>query len=159
MTAARLREVLEYDRATGLFTHKVARSGVTAGSVAGSMSGGGYLYITVDGVKYGAHRLALLYVTGELQAEDIDHRNGLRADNRYANLRRAGRAINNQNRRFLRSDNTSGFTGVSQTPSGKWRARVSLQGRERHLGRFSTPEQAHAVALDARRALYPGCTL
>jgi hypothetical protein len=43
-----------------------------------------------------------------------------------------------------RSDNTSGFLGVSwDKRSQKWRAQISIDGRNRVLGAFATPEQAN----------------
>ena len=75
----------------------------------------------------------------------VDHMNGDGLDNRRANLRSATKSQNAMNSR-RRSDNTSGFKGVSLTTStGRWRALIVIGGRRRHLGYFE-----HAA--DAARA-------
>jgi hypothetical protein len=51
--------------------------------------------------------------------------------------------------------NTSGFKGVCRCrESGKWRASISKNGRWIHLGRFATPQAAHAAYADAARKLF-----
>lgn len=159
-TQKRLKEVLSYDPESGLFRWNVRRSGVRFQSVAGSKQKLGYIYINLDGAKYGAHRLAVLYMTGKFPDEDVDHINCDRADNRWCNLRAVTRRVNNQNRRVLRRDNATGFQGVSQTSDGlKWRARVMVDGKEVHVGRFMTKEQASEAYVIAKRKLHEGCTL
>lgn len=158
LTADRLRHVLSYDPETGRFTWSVRASGVRFGHQAGSIATNGYVYVKVDGQKYCAHRLAWLYVHGEWPNDEIDHINGTRADNRIANLRDVPRSVNNQNRLHLRSDNTSGFAGVSRTAEGRWRARACVGGQEVRLGHFDTPEAANEACVNAKRRLYAGFT-
>jgi hypothetical protein len=60
----RLRELLNNNPKTGIFTWRSApRRGVSAG-VAGHVKDNGYRYIGFDGVSHGAHRLAWLYMAG-----------------------------------------------------------------------------------------------
>ena len=67
ITYARLREVLHYDPATGAFTWlKTLSKRRKAGLSAGSLSSAGYILICIDDVRTRAHRLAWLYVTGEV---------------------------------------------------------------------------------------------
>lgn len=70
----------------------------------------------------------------------VDHINGNGLDNRRSNLRPATHVENMQNMK-IRSGNRSGFKGVSRA-LGKWRARIRLDGRQRHLGCFTTREAA-----------------
>jgi hypothetical protein len=67
LTHERVREVLDYNPATGVFVWKVSLSkNVKAGSDAGGIAKGtGYRYVTVDGVEIPAARLAWFYMTGE----------------------------------------------------------------------------------------------
>lgn len=78
---------------------------------------------------------------------EIDHVNGNRLDNRRSNLRFCTHAENCRNS-SIRSDNTSGYVGVSFDKSrNKWEAYINLDGNRRHLGRFETPGEA-AFAYD-----------
>ena len=78
--------------------------------------------------------------------ESVDHINGIKTDNRLANLRAANHAENMQNSR-LRSDNTSGFKGVTwDQRAGKWQAQVHMNGRCKFLGYFDKVEVAAAKA-------------
>ena len=161
LTAARLREVLSYDSEAGEFRWIRGRRGVGIGSLAGCVSGAGYVYVSVDGKKYLAHRLAWLYVHGAWPLNDIDHINCIRTDNRLANLRDVERHVNNQNRSGVRSDNkASRATGVSwHIHSRKWRSRIWLQGKEYRLGLFDTIDEAKACYLAAKRQMHAGCVI
>lgn len=77
LTAARLRELLEYDSATGAFHWKVNRGQkARIGSVAGWTDPFGHVHIHVDGRRFLAHRLAWLHVHGEWPKLNIDHKFG-----------------------------------------------------------------------------------
>ncbi len=56
------------------------------GSIAGDIDEDGLLQVEVEGQMYYAHHLAWLYVYGELPQTDIYHINGVKTDNRIANL-------------------------------------------------------------------------
>jgi hypothetical protein len=98
----------------------------------------------VDGHKYQEHILVWLAETGTFPERGLDHINGNRADNRFANLRLATAQQNNENI-GRRRDNTSGFRGVSLTKTGRWMAQIQSKGVKKHLGYFDTPEAAHAA--------------
>lgn len=70
----------------------------------------GYINLTIDGVKYGAHRMAFLYMEGYLPAK-VDHKDTIRTNNAWSNLRAADNAQNTWNA-GMKSSNTSGFKGV-----------------------------------------------
>jgi len=93
------------------------------------------------------HRLLM----GVPSSTGIDHKNGNGLDNRRRNLRTATTAQNNQNRR--RGAGRSKYIGVSWcSQTSRWRASIKVDGRFRHIGRFSFEEEA-AEAYDMR-ALY-----
>lgn len=159
LTAARLRELLHYEPETGVFTRAMHRGGGRkVGDVAGSLDKKGYRVIAIDGRAYKAHRLAWLYMTDRWPAEQIDHRNRQRADNRWRNLREADNAQNQQNI-GLRSNNSSGFHGVSwHRGQSKWCARITVDKRLRSIGYFRDPSEAGAAYAAAKRALHTFAT-
>lgn len=142
LTRARLQEVLDYDLASGVFIWRVQRRGHRIGAVAGTINPKGYRYICIDGVRYAAGRLAWLYMTGEWPKNLIDHKNTIRDDNRFCNLREATDSQNQAN--SVRNRGTSKFKGVHYYKSRKrWTASLSKNGRTIHLGYFDSPEAAH----------------
>ncbi|QOZ26170.1 HNH endonuclease [Bradyrhizobium sp. CCBAU 51753] len=90
LTQSDLRDVLDYDPDTGIFRWRVSPTNrVKAGAVAGWRHKEGYREIRIAGRNYLASRLAIFYVTGEWPAELIKYRNGVRDDDRFANLYQA----------------------------------------------------------------------
>lgn len=150
LTQARLKEVLKYDRKTGVFTWRTRLTNrVHVGDVAGSPEGK-YLAIGIDGRRYRAHRLAWFYVHGSWPKVDTDHKNGKHRDNRVSNLRDASRSLNMLNAKRAHRDSKSGLLGVVARNS-RWAAELMVGGKKRHLGVFSTPGEAHRAYLKARR--------
>jgi hypothetical protein len=150
LTQSRLKELLHYDPETGLFTWLVSTSNcVKVGDVAGSVSHG-YRIIKIDGKKYGAHRLAFLYITGNLPENDTDHINGIRDDNRWCNLREATRAENMQNKAPYKAG-TSKYPGVYwHKQRQKWVAQITINGKQKHIGLFETEEEAYSAYCAAK---------
>lgn len=150
-----LKELLDYSPDTGEFRWKVSRGAVvSAGDLAGNTQTGGYSQIKCRGHMYMAHRLAWLFTYGNWPKHHIDHKNGIRKDNRIANLRECSPTENGQNRNLGRK-NTSGFFGVSfYKPTSKWKAQIMLGGVKKHLGYYPTPEQAHQAYLEAKAKLH-----
>lgn len=161
LTPARLRELLDFDPETGVFVRRKSRGRPDlVGTPAGAMDARGYLEVYVAGRLHKAHRLAWLYVHGVWPDSEVDHLNGVRSDNRLANLRVVTRRLNRQNLRRASSHNKLGLLGVSPVcKSRKYQARIQLDGQQKHLGVFDTPEQAHQAYLEAKRRLHEGCTL
>lgn len=160
LTAQRLRELLDYDSTTGSLMWLGKRRGAQKDKPAGTIGSTGYRSIRIDGVIYSAHRLAWLHATGMWPAGIVDHINGNRSDNSLENLRDVSQAINRQNLKKANSDNKSGFLGVTRDHArGKWFAIIYVDKRKHNLGRFATPEEAHASYIEATRRLHPGCTI
>lgn len=154
LTAEKLRELLDYEPETGLFYWKVQRRCVHAGREAGSGDGRGYRKIWVSQRSYSAHRLAWMYVHGEWPQGHIDHINGLRSDNRIANLRVCTNADNGQNR-GINANNRSGFVGVSfHRQSHKWQAHINAQGKRHSLGEFDDKDDAAKAYAEAKLRLH-----
>lgn len=142
ITLAQVLEKYSYNPETGVFTRLIGIPGASAGTVAGGKNKDGYICIQISGKKVYAHRLAWLITNGEWPSAQIDHINRDKSDNRIANLRIADQSGNTINR-DIRSDNTSGVTGVSKFGNaGKWRARGHIAGRAVHIGVFADKDQA-----------------
>lgn len=156
LTAERLRELLDYNPATGVFTWKRKTGSKSAGSLAGTPHNGRYINIQVAGKQYRAHRLAWLWMTGSWPHAEVDHRIGL--SNAWENLRLVTRHANMQNQRRAHKRNSCGFLGVTKQGM-KYRPRLWVNGRNMSLGLFDTPEQAHAAYLSAKRTNHEGNTL
>lgn len=146
ITLQHLKDNLEYNPETGIFTRLIANSQNTkVGDQAGWKTVLGYIELKIDGVHYKAHRLAIFYMTGIYPADDVDHVNLNRSDNRFANLRSATRSQNQFNK-AISSKNKTGFKGVSfHKASQKFVAQGSFQGKSYHLGVFDDAEEASAA--------------
>ncbi len=153
LTQEKLKTVLHYNADTGEFTWLQRSKGRRKNGVAGWQSGKGYIAITLDYKKYRAHRLAWFWVHGEWPADEIDHINGIRDDNRLANLRSVTKSENARNKRRYKK-NKSGANGVSwYKPTGKWVAYLGLGGKRIHLGHFECKATAGYVAKHFRAKL------
>lgn len=161
LSAAILRELLDYDASTGVFTRKKAVARKTKiGAIAGWVDANGYVQITVNGKRYKGHRLAWMYVHGEFPSGVVDHINGNRADNRISNLRDVSMTENAHNRRCANRNSKTGLMGASlHRPSGRWKAQIRINYKSIHLGVFNTPEEVHRVYLEAKRKVHGGCTI
>lgn len=155
----RARELFIYDPESGLITRRKTTGGKPSGSIAGSLRSDGYVGIGVCGAEVLAHRLAWLLHHGVEPEQEIDHINGIRSDNRAANLRVVSRATNNQNRRKAHANNKLGVLGVQLDGSGLFRARIRVNKKLILIGRFDTAEAASKAYVSAKRELHDGGTL
>lgn len=99
------------------------------------------------------HRVVMGLSRGDGLA--VDHINGDKLDNRRANLRLCTQAENCQNK-TVAGWGTSKYRGVSwDKERRRWMARGKLNGRQFHLGRFHSEEEAAAVAAAFRAEHLP----
>lgn len=99
------------------------------------------------------HRLAFLYMTGAWPADQVDHINMVRDDNRWANLRQADQSLNQRNRRKSRGE--TGVLGAFRN-GRRFMARIHYDGHQHYLGNFATAEEAGKAYQDAKRIHHPG---
>ena len=146
----RLKKVLHYDPNTGVFTWLQATANrISVGAVAGALSNKGYVRIQIDRKIHPAHRLAWLYTYGVWPKSAIDHINHVKTDNRIVNLREATPSENARNS-GLRRDNKWGYKGVSYwARKKKWAAQIRIDGKNKLLGVFVSPEDAGAAYAQA----------
>lgn len=158
LTAERARELFDYDEQTGNLVRKVqVGSRGRVGDIAGTPNHG-YIQIQVDGRIHHAHRIAWLIKAGAFPLGDIDHIDGQRSNNAWANLREVSRSVNLQNQRKPHCDSRTGLLGIYQS-GHRFVARICRNGRTRVIGSFPTAEEAHAAYVSAKRELHEGCTL
>ena len=151
LSADHLRDVLEYDPDTGVFTWRVSRGSRAAGSVAGTSDIYNYRVICIDHVTHKASRLAWLYMTGQFPAGQIDHINHVTHDDRFANLREVSQTTNMRNQTRY-TNNKTGVVGVSwHKCTKKWRSEITVNSRHIHLGIFADFDEAVKVRQQAER--------
>lgn len=144
ITYAQAASVLKYEPETGrMFWLKRNGRGPAAGREAlTALNRGGYKRGHLLGVSVRAHQVAWLFTHGEWPADEIDHVNGDKTDNRPENLRLVTRAQNMRNT-AKPITNTSGHVGVSwHKRAGKWEAHIEFCGKKKHLGLFSDLDAA-----------------
>lgn len=139
----RPRHHFKSDRGWRAFNSRFAnhRAGTTSKTT-------GYVVLNFsNGDIYPAHRLIWAMSTGKWP-DFIDHINGIRNDNRLANLRSCSRSQNQCNR-GIQKNNTSGFKGIHLHSDGRWRAKLRANVGDIHIGLFTTPDEAHDAYVKA----------
>jgi hypothetical protein len=156
MTPDYLRSHLAYDPETGIFRWHVRRRGIRPDSdVAGYQAPDRRCYVTIDGVRYFAHRLAWFYVHGRWPSVAIDHIDGDPSNNRLANLREATLSQNQHNQRSGARKGTSRYLGVHWAARrSNWVASIKHQGKTIYIGAFPTEEAAAAAYVERKRQLH-----
>jgi len=152
----RLHELFDYDSTTGLFTRKISQGGQMPGTIAGKQRIDGYIDINISPKRYLAHRLAWFYVYGEWPKQMLDHKNGIRHDNRIQNLRQVTNSENQQNKKKVRSDSKSGLPCVYFSATHKkWASYITLNGKQKHLGYFETASEASLEYMKQKAIIHP----
>jgi len=136
-------EHLGYDPETGMFIWKTqigpsCREGWFIPADFGKGAGS----IDIFGCRYICTHLAWLLHYGVWPEFEIDHINGDSQDHRIDNLRDVKHLVNMKNLK-VRKDNRTGVIGVSQdTKTGKFGAYISIKGKTKNLGLFTTIDEA-----------------
>lgn len=170
MTAARLpkdlpsveylRECLDYNPETGVLTwkerprshfatdggHKIFNAQFPGKRIVGKYDKG-YICLSLNNLVHKAHRVIWAIYHGSWPADQVDHINMDKSDNRIANLKEAT-ADENSRRMSLYRNNRSGIIGVSWAKHcNRWKAYIGVNGRQIVLGYFAQKEDA----IDARK--------
>lgn len=155
-----LRQLLDYDPATGILTwkprppemflgerlthkhaSKIWNSRFSGNHAFNSHHRSGYRFGRLGGTNFMAHRIIWKMVHG-FDPKDIDHISGDKADNRLINLRAVGKLGNAKNMPRP-SNNTSGHIGVYFCKcTSRWRVELIANGKKIRVGRFDTLEEA-----------------
>jgi len=137
-----LKENMDFDQATGVFSWAKPGYGRTVGKPIGEKpraDGTQYLMMRINGQLLYAHRLAWFYVTGDWPSGVIDHIDGNKTNNAISNLRPATHAQNAARRKTTRLIGPS--RGVVPHQGG-YVARIHHAGKRHYLGYFLDPEKA-----------------
>lgn len=174
LTQANVRELLVYDPETGVFVWRrrpramfsdartcAVWNTLYAGKRAGGFNLRGYESIRIINKAYWSHRLAWLYVTGLWPTHDIDHINGNKSDNRFANLRDVTRTTNCENRRTSHAGKILplGVCRLKRNLAKPYTASIAVDRKKIHIGYFSSAEEAAGAYILAKRALHAGCEI
>lgn len=151
LTHAYLKRVLFYNPGTGIFVWRVGRKGkARKGAIAGYINQG-YRRIGINHKKYKASRLAFLYMVGKFPKKRVDHKNRIRDDDRWSNLREVSPLGNSRNHSLLVT-NTSGTSGVSWCKSKRrWRVIIGANNKRTRLGAFKKKQEAIQIRQEAEK--------
>lgn len=150
-----LREVIYYDSTTGGMYWRHGSRGRLPWVAAGGVRADGYVLIAIAGKHYYAHRLAWLYVHGEMPKGVVDHIDGNPLNNAIANLRVVDKRGNAENMRAATSASKTGYLGVyKRGDTGRYAAQIKVAGRRLSLGCFGTAEGAYEAYIKAKRELH-----
>jgi len=153
-----LRAMFDYDPDVGTLRWK-ARSGMRPqwlrrwpGALAGTRDSAGYVEVRIARQSYLAHRLIWKWMFDE-EPSDIDHVDLDRSNNRLRNLRRCAHVENTRNSPGWRKKTLP--KGVFYRPcSGRFRAIIGVNRKNKSLGTFDTVEEAQAAYNSAARAYF-----
>lgn len=142
-TISELETILKYDPVTGNLLWLLPSVGrIRQNKIAGTLDTQGYMNIKHDGYRYKCHRIAYGLMTGDWPKGQIDHINGVVADNRWSNLRVASGQENAQNSK-TRTDNKSGHKNVYWCNTyQKWVARIKDKSGKKHTRYCKSLEEA-----------------
>lgn len=153
LTQKEVRRLFNYNKRTGILKWKISSGRAKIGNIAGSVNDKGYIQIGINGKQHLAHRLIWLYVKGYFPEHGIDHKNRIRHDNRWTNLREESQQCNMRNC-GLRSDNTSGIKGVFFNKQvNKWQVQIQINKKVKYLGYYDNFDEAVLVRYNAEKEL------
>jgi hypothetical protein len=156
LSQERLKDLFVLDEATGVLYWRKNHNGIHSGGIAGCLSPTGRWLIGIDGKRHYRYRLVFLYVYGWMP-EMIDHKDRNPVNDRPDNLRPCTQSQNSVNSNAPKRK----FSGLPRNVIRDKRkhknpfiARVRVNGRQKHVGSFSTPQEAYAAAAKAIQAFH-----
>lgn len=150
-----LNSTFEYRNGSLFWKISPRQTSIPVGQKAGSMNEFGRVQVSVDGKNYLVHRLIWTMFKGGVPAGmDIDHKDLDPSNNLIDNLRLATKSQNAQNCK-ARKTNAAKLKGVCFYPrTQKWVSKIRIDGKQIHLGYFTSPESAHEAYQRAAASLF-----
>lgn len=166
ITQDQVKELLNYDADTGLFTYKQGSSKRNAGDVAGYSVNGSHV-IKVDGAPYQARTIAWLYIHGEFERKVTpkDGNKGNAASNNLKIIYPSPKSVRAAARREeIRIEELDGknikypadYEGAYMDDNltiKPWRCRVMINGEPMYSGRFNTLGECKSGYRELRKTL------
>ena len=146
LTQETLRSIIHYDPETGDFTRKT-------GEIARTTMNTRYREISIQNHKWLAHRLAFLYMIGEVP-KFVDHINQLKGDNRWCNLRACSHKENMRNTKVRKNSITQVRNVRKHIRSGLYHVVLKIDGVRKSFGYYKDLETAAIVAEQSRNHYY-----
>ncbi len=157
---ALLAEHIDYNPVTGVFKRKKDGQRVVAvdkkSTSNSKLNPYSYLYVDRRAVQFPLCKLAYYKVNGRLPTHNLrlsidELPRASRGVVRYAKLEELSMDVATSRGSKRSKRNTSGYTGVSYDQQyGQWVAQVNLDGKNKKIGRYDTPEEA-AIAVQCYR--------
>ena len=154
ITPEELHRIFHYNPETGDLSWRVGCRKITAGTTITCVRPDGYRVVGVGYTTYRAHRIIWAMQTGAWPTETIDHKNGVRSDNRWENLREATKSQNNVNKIASKKSKT-GVRGVTVcNKTGHFYSRINFEKKSYYLGYYRTLEEAKSAYEKAAKELH-----
>lgn len=135
------------DSPTGLVWIKKAPRYPAVGTPAFTAISSGYYVGRFNGPCVKAHRVVFYLANGKWPEGDVDHIDGNKLNNSPDNLRDIPHQANTHNRRSAK-----GYHWHSRDKV--WNAKITVSGKQIHLGSYSTEEDARQAYLAAKRVMH-----
>jgi hypothetical protein len=147
ITQAELKSLIDYDPLTGVFMRKRKTSNSCNKDMSfGHLRKDGYIIARIRGKLFLLSRLAWFHTHG-IWPDQIDHINGIRADNRIENLRCVSNAQNHQNR--------LGVGAYLDKRTMKWYSQIKVNYKTIYIGKFTTKEEAMIAYTNMKKIIHP----
>jgi hypothetical protein len=150
-----LKKHLSYNSKSGIFKRKNKLRIEKYGPKVGGINLKGYIQIHILGKVFYAHRLAWAMYYGEFPSNQIDHINGIKTDNRIANLRSVSSRVNMLNRKMHKDGKLPGTIIRKLAIARKWTAAIQINGKYVFLGNYVTEREAGDAYMNAMLKHYP----
>lgn len=154
-----LRNRLDYDPSTGILTWKIKRRSVNPGDRAGCIARDGYRKITYNNQIYPASVLIWFWMTGVWPFEVVDHKNRIKDDNRWLNLRLATQRQNTTNSRTKLGDRRGIQEMWGPRAGTRYRVGMCVEGKRLEIGLFKSLEEAkeayRSASIKYRKEFHP----